>query len=885
MKVRIAVVALASWIWSAGRGGASPQEVAASSTDSSLRTIDEFTIQVEDRIQVPLQADIRTIGETVNPFKARKRGKFYGSIYEFHRNDNFDARNFFDPVGQRLPEFKRNQFGTSFGTALTRRLTLFGAYDGLRTHRGSTLLSHVPTAAMKEGDFSGLGKQLKDPFTGQPFEGNRIPQSRIHAVAHRLLSTVPNPNLSDPARNFVNNLPFVENADTISARADYEWSKDSKLFFDFNLVNGNGIDIGPLPEFGSSSLTRQYGATITYTRAVHQNLVTSIGVQFDRDVDQRLPTQAGQRGLLSSLGISGVSVLDDLDEGYPQFEIAGYATVGPAKGSSLPRISVHNDFEASLGVTSVHGSHNLQAIAEFDSDQINNDRASGLGRGRFEYSGRYTGDGFADFLLGIPYSAERSVGSSRLDARRRTWKFALRDDWRINPKLSLSFALEYNYYPLYRSTRNNVSTFTPLLFEPPRDGAMVVTGSDEAEKGGLAGLPAGAAAFTVRDELDPGIGLAFSPLGTNRLVVRADWGLTHDHISGSDVLEFLGRNHPFYFTEHAESTSAQPELDISDPFRSAAPAELKVRAIEPRISTPYIQTWMASVQNELLHDWDLEVKYEGAKSTRQEKVLVANVPVPGPGLLQARRPNPEFGRFSILTASGSSSVHSLNVELRKRLTSGFALVSSYGWRRSFSDDYDDEPSDPRNIRAERAPEGIDHRWSASYILDLPIGREKAFSTRWAGKLALLLEGWRISGITTFTSGKRFNPRLPGDPNNDGVGEDRPDRIGPGNLPSSQRTIDQWFAVEHFSAPATYGFGNSGRNILVAPSVRVTDLSFIRRIRVTDAGSVLELRVQLFNAFNHSNFERPERIWGTSVFGKIFGAGRAREVEIALKYSF
>ncbi len=174
----------------------------------------------------------------------------------------------------------------------------------------------------------------------------------------------------------------------------------------------------------------------------------------------------------------------------------------------------------------------------------------------------------------------------------------------------------------------------------------------------------------------------------------------------------------------------------------------------------------------------------------------------------------------------------------------------------------------------------------NYILDLPIGRGQLLSTAWAGKLGKLFEGWRLSGITTFESGNRFNPRLPGDANNDGVRGDRPDRIGSGLLDSSQRSIDHWFDTAAFLAPAQqYGFGNCGRNVLLTPGSRNWDISFVKRTRITDGGNSLELRVQLFNAFNHTNFSSPNSTYGTSVFGKIFGAGRAREIEIALKYTF
>jgi hypothetical protein len=154
----------------------------------------------------------------------------------------------------------------------------------------------------------------------------------------------------------------------------------------------------------------------------------------------------------------------------------------------------------------------------------------------------------------------------------------------------------------------------------------------------------------------------------------------------------------------------------------------------------------------------------------------------------------------------------------------------------------------------------------------------------------LLEGWRISGIGTIQNGIPFSPAVFGDPNNDGVWGDRPNRIGSGILPSSERSIDKWFETSDFVAtdltgPDPQWFGNSGRNIIVAPGEQIWDISFIKTNRISDNGSLLELRIQLFNAFNHVNFERPGNFLGFETFGVISNAGDAREIEIAVKYSF
>ena len=148
----------------------------------------------------------------------------------------------------------------------------------------------------------------------------------------------------------------------------------------------------------------------------------------------------------------------------------------------------------------------------------------------------------------------------------------------------------------------------------------------------------------------------------------------------------------------------------------------------------------------------------------------------------------------------------------------------------------------------------------------------------------LVSGWRLTGITSIQDGTPFTVYGASDLNNDGLSGERPNRVGPGTLPAKTASIDRWFATEDFVDPEPYSFGNSGRSILPGPAYANWDLSIVKQTRFSD-GKQVELRVELFNAFNHANFDQPEAVLGNSTFGKIFGAGRAREIEVALKYSF
>lgn len=852
--------------------------------ESQLTTIREYRVQVSGPDQL-LEPNSQKLAEIINVFPMQRGGVFHGSLYEYHRNDNFDARNFFDPVGPPLPEYKRNQFGLNLGVALGQRLYIGSSYDGLRILQGSTLLSHIPSAAMRQGDFSELlsGEtpiQLRDPLSGHPFSGNRIPSQRIHSVARRLLPLLPDPNRSDRSRNFVNNEPLVQNRDLVNNRVNLEVDEKNKISLAYELGRGTDLRTHPLPAFGSREQQNEHDLSFSYNQIFTENLVARWRFEYSREREFTLPRHERQTGLVSSLGISGISASDTDDEGYPVFGLAGYRSFGDA-GTPDGSIRNHLSFESSL--THIRGSHTLQLNAEIGARQLNNHRSPSLERGVFTFSGFYTGDAFADFLLGVPDSASHAVGSSRLDLRSKRWEFDIGDEWKVNSRLTVTAALAYHYSEPYRSLRNNIAFFHPLQFEPPRDGELIAAGGGRAAE--LASRRAGRRSLVLPDRNDwaPRLGLAFRPFENSRTVIRASYAIFYDPLGSFDYARYTGRNYPFYFTETAHASLRATTLDLSRPFEGATPAELVVHDMDPNFRTPYIQNWQLRVEKELKENWTIEIGYEGDKGTGLSRNLLGNIPLPGAGSIQPRRPNPAFGNFKILSGGGSSIEHDLEISGQRRLADGFSLQFEMDWSRQLNDDFDGEPSNPRNLRAERALDDEPTReFSVSYIFDLPFGPEHRLGS--SGPLRRFLEGWRLSGITRIQGGSPFTVLMPGDLNNDGLQADRPDRLGRGNLDSSERNIDRWFETGHFAAPAPLGFGNAGRNILWGPGYHNWDISLVKITHFPN-GHRLEFRAELFNAFNQVNFETPAAVWGTRTFGRIFGAERAREIELALKYAF
>ena len=838
----------------------------------ALEEIAEYRIHTSQFHRLPGRS--ASLQEMINPFPSRPNSGFHGSIYEFHRNDNLDARNFFDALSQPLPEFKRNQFGAEIN-ASRGRWEFLAAYEGLRVIRGSTLVSHVPTVDMKGGDFGALSQTLIDPLTGNPFPDNRIPTDRIHPVARGLLPLIPDPVRDDPLRNLVNNSPSITNGNSLHFRTDYEPDDRSKTYLRYEIENWNGTDPRTLPTFNRLWRSRNTDASLGYTRSLSTRWIVNSRLEFDRDWAYSLSEHAGTAGLVESLGIAGISAIDADEEGYPDFQLSGYAPLGDG---SDPRTRVRNELAMEGSLSYAFEGHDLRMGLEFEADQRNNYRRDPLHRGRFLFSGLYTGDAFGDFLLGLPNRATRGVGLDRSDLRGQTWEAFFRDTWRVGPRLDLSLGLNYHYMPPLRSIHDNLATFHPLLTEPTGGGELVVAGSPEARSLGLPSQEGGLV-FPDRNDWAPRLGFAYSPFGGQRLVIRGTYSVYYSTPHSTYFVTHLGRNYPFYYVESAEAAIDTAGLDLSKPFDTAT-TEATIRGIEPRMRNAEIQFRRISLEREIARHWTLKVRYINTQATHLARVLPGNIPRPGPGPIQARRPDPDFGRFSIVTSSGASNGHGLELEAERRMARGLALKSGFRWNRRINDLFRDEPSNPRDLRAERGPADFlpNRRLFVNYILDLPFGRTAAEESDWRR----LIRGWRLSGITKIQDGAPFSVVLPGDYNNDGLSNDRADRLGVGVLGTP--SVDGWFEVSDFATPAPYSFGDSGRNILRAPAYQNWDVSLIKQTQLK-GGDVVELRVEFFNAFNQVNFEEPNSVLGTSGFGSVFGAKRAREIEVAFKYSF
>ncbi len=347
-------------------------------------------------------------------------------------------------------------------------------------------------------------------------------------------------------------------------------------------------------------------------------------------------------------------------------------------------------------------------------------------------------------------------------------------------------------------------------------------------------------------------------------------------------------------------------MTLDNPFPSFFPLALpdSALAIQRDLRTPYMQHWNANVQRQLGRSRILEVGYVGSKGTKLLSARDINQPLPSvlpPGLPFVPRPVAGFDDITLLESRASSTYHSLQARLQQRLDFGLALLASYTWSKSIDDASNfftsagdpNFPQDSYNLRAERGRSNFDvrHRLSVSYSYDLPFGKGRAYLAD-RGLLSSFLSGWQTFGIVTAQTGRPFTVALLQDLDNSGTGRstlgfganDRPNLVRDPRL--STRTPDRWFDTSAFALPAPGTFGNAGRNILDGPGYHNVNASLVKNTALGERLN-LQLRAEVFNLFNHPNFNLPDNFFfpGSPTFGRITSARDPRHLQFGAKLLF
>jgi hypothetical protein len=291
--------------------------------------------------------------------------------------------------------------------------------------------------------------------------------------------------------------------------------------------------------------------------------------------------------------------------------------------------------------------------------------------------------------------------------------------------------------------------------------------------------------------------------------------------------------------------------------------------------TEYARNWTVALQRQIGANTLVDVSYLRSDVVGADSSTVLNVPEPGPGPISPRRPIPALSSITAIRWDGYSMYDALTFKVTKRLSHGLAFSANYTLSQSVDDASDpgattnetNLPQDVTNMDAERARASFDHRhrFAGSFTYALPAN-------------------WLVSGVVTLQSGAPFTVIIGTDRANIGSGPaQRPNVTGDPNAVAAQ-TADAWFDTSVFSLQPQYTFGNSGRNTVLAPGYADVDVGLQKYIPLTN-GAGIQLRWEVFNLLNRTNFDVPNRIAFTPNFGRIFSAQPARQMQLGVKVMF
>jgi hypothetical protein len=871
----------------------------------SIEAIQEFKIQ---KTMYPAEFGGKA-SALINVVSKSGSNAFKGGAFEFFRHDAFDARNYFDDPNQPVPPLHQHQFGAQFGGPLRRdRTFFFASYEGQRIDRSVTQTFSVPTAALRAGDFSG-GAAVCDPLTRTasgctPFAGNQIPASRISPVARALLQQVPMPSGAGLVQNLLAVGANDNHMDQFSVRADHQLTMNDALagrlttyrVRDSQPFGTSSLNEALIPGFGRDVTTNAYNLALSHTRTFGNAMLNEVRFGLlDASGGQVSPNQGNTFAAAS--GLQGVTA-NPLDMGYPQ---VGFGGLFSAIGDPTAFVSRDNrSYELYENFLIDRGAHRFKAggyLFHLRFNPVNPTNA----RGAFTFNGQFSGNAFADFLLGYPSAAQ--VGIGRADEHgRTTWLHVYgQDDWRVRDNLVVNYGLRYEVNSQMADVDNRLSAIDVTV-----PGGRFVIASDDTGAISPAAQPllgqipisyvtskdAGWTRGLLRPSylrFAPRIGMAWSLGERGGTVVNAGFGVFLNQWAYS-VQQALAQTLPFFFAKSVTvaADALRPPYATETMLTAAANGTIGGNTMNHDYRTEYAKNVTVKVQRQLGASTAIDVAYLGSWIVGADSSTVLNVPEPGAGAIGPRRPIPQLANVTAIRWDGYSIFHSVTFSVERRLSRGLQFAANYMLSNAVDDASDPgatayEVNLPQNVRdmaAERATASFDHRHrlvgNMTYALpDLAGG---------SGWLPTIANGWRVNGIVTLQSGAPFTVNLGTDRANIGSGPaQRPNQVCDPNA-NAAHTAQQWFDTSCFTLPAAFTFGNAPRNSVFAPGYADVDLALGKDVALRGTAQ-LQLRIEVFNLFNRANFDVPNRTAFTPNFGRIFSAGPARQMQFGIKAVF
>jgi outer membrane receptor protein involved in Fe transport len=812
--------------------------------------------------------------------------ELHGTLFAFNRNRKLSAKNFF-ATHLPKPPFNRNEYGGSIGgPAVKDKLFYFGSFEGLRRIGSATYAMLQPTPAQKSGGFAGFAP-IRDPLTGQSFPNNQIPQERIGNFARELLKFAPDPNTAGTGFNYSFNSPTREKNDRYLARADYHATSQDRLMARYwqanhgpyqDALSGGTANYGNWGGFGDESRN----LAVSYTRLLSPAIINEARFGFLQIRYFRTPQNPE---VDPSSFIPGLTSPIPGLGGLPNVNIAqGYRGFSDVPGSG----DRQRNYEFFDNLSWIRGRHAMKTGFEVQRASAFNFSNLLPSRGQFDFDGRYTGNAFADFLLGYPWRTQRPTKNVEVEPKNTRWAAFVQDDWTVNSRLTLNLGVRYEYQGIFDNTLGEIANFDPST------GKLVIIGGtpDPAfaslpqVSGESLGLDRSNYLRRDRNNWAPRIGIAWRPLGNASFVVRSAYGIFYNVMPAYQAAQ-LPQNPPFRTVQLFEALPGNtPSLTMANPFpgTGSIPANPSVNAFARDRTTGYLQQWNFTVEGEVLKNTSVHASYIGSKGTHLDRNININDPVLAPGAIQPRRPYQPFGTIAFRESGRNSVTQQIQLGALRRFAAGLSFQIEYQYTNALSEQPFGITAPMDSFRAYLDRGHADfiahHVTTANYTYDLPFGGGRRFPL--SGIADKVLGGWQLAGIVGFGSGQpysvTFDSTVTGWPSN------RADVVGDPHL--EERSLSRWFNPAAFAVPAPFTYGNSARNLLFGPGYFNWDTAVFKNTALTERVN-LQFRAEFFNVLNHPSFNPPAgNISVASQVGRISSTSNApRDIQFGLRLSF
>jgi hypothetical protein len=772
-------------------------------------------------------------------------------------------------------------------------------YSGNRNRIGSNGLYTVPTDLERAGDFSqsyaSTGQLVK--LYMNPNDPNSLVTKlpSINPIASALLKYIPQSNIPcTPGVPCVNNYALNRSTpttnDSIQAAITglHLTSKDN-FGINYNMRRSYNPGSGAIPAFDSPRTNFSQSFQISGMHSWKARMNSNWRISLNRVRNDGTNAFAYNQNVEGALGILGTSQ-DPINYGPPTIGLTNYLGLN----LNPPTLARTQTFAASGGFNKIGTKHSLQIGG--DVNWIQNNKLSDTNpRGSYTFTGistallgsngrqvAGTGNDFADFLLGLPYSTARTYldpatnpygGSVYL--RNRTYSAYVMDNWRFRSNLTFNYGLRYEYNGPTFEKYDRLASLDPAS----NFSSVAVVLPDQT--GALSGQQYSRSLLNAdRRAWAPRIGIAWKPSNKNPLVVRTGYSIGYNWQAYQNIIGRLIGQPPFYTSQSLTTSAASPET-LQNGFPATPTSVLNTYAVNPDYKPAYVQQWNLDLQTQVKRVYVLEVGYTGAKGT-------------GLDLLRAPAHPSTVSNFVYQTTGANSILNAMNVVVTRRFSHGFQMTNSYTLSKSIDDASGISgqltvAQNDLNLYAERSLTSFVPRnsFSSNFSYELPIGSNRMFFAGSSTKIQNFIAGWSFNGLFSLGSGMPLTARYTSSTSSGSSQYNSVRADATGQNPTiawGDRTMLEYFNTAAFTAPAGL-YGTAGRDTINGPGSINLNLNLRKSFRLDENNRRIDFSAQVQNLLNHPNWTGVGTTINSLNFGQVTSVGQMRGITMYLRISF